>query len=350
MHIIYAAHYRAHSLSLFSIGGWPKRKLLSGETLVKGIERRYQRILGRQKRDLWGAEYQPSILASRKEAPSKSKPTRLWHAGFGRDLHLLSEAETDLCRFALHHSALWQLHEQKMISPRDRVHPIATHPRGTGLRLPPLRGSVSVLERLDALDCQPMFVTNLKERGRTLVPYPFVGDLLLFLTNSSGPYCINWNIKSREGLHKLPFDVLARRDPARVRYAEIRFEMESAYYLDGGIRTVAASPDRLDPTLRANLRRLYAWHSFRSPISSARRQQLLDLFRTSMVKGTTPLEIVTWAARRYGIDADASKGILFNAIWTRELIVDLHTTIAMDRPLRIPDIDLLEEFSEWFRR
>lgn len=310
-------------------------------------------ILKRQHEPRWGCEYQPAILSTPREAPSCSRPARLYWRGFGRDLHALSSPETAAILLALYHPRLFDLHEQRMLSPEPCPHPMQGHQRAHGLSLRPLRGTVEVAVRMELYRFHPTVVAPVQDTDdERHVPFPWIGDLLLFMQADVEPYCVNWNVKGCSGDHTRPFSGSHRGRPSQrsIERAQARYAIEAAYYRDAGIRTVDASLDAIPFALHRNLQCLFPETKSRVAITKAERDDIVDQFSGGMHAGLPPMVTMQDLAIRRGIEITVSRKILYQAIWYRRLRVDLLRPILMDKPLLPERVDILDRFAPWFER
>lgn len=316
---------------------------------------RLRRILQRQDRPKFGPEYQPAIRATPKEAPSVSRPSVGYSPLLCRDMHFLSLQERFAAMLAIHHPRLDELHEQKMISVDPRPHPMFGHARAAGLELAPVRGSVDVAERLGCLAIHPTVWIEIPESSgqRICVPFPYIGDLLLFMWDELGPYCINWTIKMRqEDFTCSQSSVVRKRKPEADEYkAWARHEIERVYYADCGIQTVRiASETDIDKNVSANLTHLFCWNAHPLEIHPDQRAEMLRLYERALAQGIPPLDIFGQIMMRYHCSDSDAKAVLYQAIWARRLRVDLFRPILPNRPLRPEQCDVLEFYGKWFRR
>lgn len=313
-------------------------------------EDRLKRFSERQGTPAWGKDYQPAIRATPKEAPRISRPSILRSEKLGRDVHLLSQPETKAAYLALHHPNLFDLHEQRLLSTIPASHPLQGSPAALGLRLQAIRGTVDVAERLGMLNKHPKAYLRFEEGEQEWVPLPYVGDLLLYLSDSSGPYCVNWTIK-------LTQDDFLRRGPrlaGRPRRAtptnDLRHRLEEEYYKDAGIRTVRLSADQLDGTLIANLRFLFGWHNRPEAAQPHQREALIDAVRCSLDQKTPAFKIVVGAAAAASLDAHDALVSVYRAIWARDLKVDLFSPLIMSSPMKPERETPFERYTNLFRR
>lgn len=303
----------------------------------------------------FGSKYVPAIKASREEAPPRSRAAWVWWERAQRYLSTLSSVERAVLMVCLYNDRVWEIHDQRMLPTAPRPHPLAGHPRAQGLILPSMRGTLEIAESLGALALHPVIVVK-EVPGRPdliEVPFPWVGDFLLFLEDEQGPYCVNLTIKGSAaefeedaaGAVKTRSRARASREKARVRHA-----VERQLYADIGVRTVQISAADVDAGVVSTLTQLHLWHRRKSPFSVEQRRTLLDNFQAALVNGIPLLDVLHTlsARRRWGVEA--MKVVLFQSIWQRELRVDLFSPIFIDRPLRPEARDVLDVYSAWFRR
>lgn len=315
-------------------------------------EDRLKRYTGRQGTPAWGKDYQPAIRATPQEAPRISRPTTLWSARLGREVHLLSQPETKAAYLALFHSGLFDLHEQRVLSPVPACHPLQGSPAGMGLRFPTLNGTIAIADKLGAVKRHPKVFHDFGGGEFGWVPLPYIGDLLLFLMDAYGPYCVNWNIKLtqadflRPGPRPLGRARLRDPDPS----AEIRHLIEEAYYGDGGIRTVRVTGTQLDESLIANLRDLFGWHGREQNATEAQRLAALQMLRNGIDSDQPAYLLVREAARTIQLAEYDVMVVLYQAIWRRELRVDLFSPLLMTKRLIAEREDPLQRYAAWFER
>jgi hypothetical protein len=298
----------------------------------------------------WGKDYQPAIRATPQEAPAISRPTILQSAKLGREVHLLSTPETHAALFALFHPALIDLHEQRVLSPAPALHPLQGHRVSIGLTLPNVLGTVKAADQLGALSRHPKVMLVLRE-GPTWVPVPYVGDLLLFLTDANGPYCVNWTVKLTEA-------DFSRRPPSRGRLrlldphpaSEIRHQIEAVHYLAAVIRTHRVTSVDFDVELIANLRVLFGWHDRPSVASDEQRMHAVEIFREGIGGAKTVYKLAQEAAEAVNLPQYEAMVIFYQALWQRVLVVDLFRPVLADRPLRVEEEDPFQRYAAWFER
>ncbi|MDE3739390.1 hypothetical protein ACFPU0_02940 [Pseudomonas sp. GCM10022186] len=308
-----------------------------------------EKMMSRQGSFEWGDEYIPCILATTREAPKISRATRLNSRKLQRTLHLLSTPERVYAELALYHPNLFDLHEQKMLFPAPKVHPLHGHPLAIGMDLPPLEGTLDVAERIGFKHHEIIAENDDGERSR--VPYIYVGDLLLYLIDTAGkPYAVNWTVK------KCAEDFSERRrtkvkTPAQQRvdqeHERLRHLLEEVYYQDAGIRTVRVSEDKIDSNVRANLDFLYGRHNLKLDIDPA----VLNDFSCEVEEAVRIGDPVALVAIRYGARWGARDKFLskiYKDIWERKLLIDLFRPILIDHPLEMQSRDVLDVYGHLF--
>lgn len=320
----------------------------------KGITlERLKLILTRQDTVRWGPDYVPSILATPQEAPSISRASILTSGLLRREVHVLSPHERIAALLAFYNPALVELHEQKMLSPGPRAHPLAGFPGIPFVDLPPIRGLIDVAERLGYLSRLPRLKIDNPddpERPRTIV-FPYIGDLLLFLRNHDGRiYCINWTVKDTQSTFSYRLGRGGRQPSRLERSQEIlaRHEIEEIYYGDAGIRTIRFAGDAVDPHVVANLTQLYGYHRVELLLNGELREEVLTKFRVALATGIPPMDVIMLLGECGRVSSFDCRTILYQAIWRRDLKVDLFRPILMDRPLVPQTRDVLDEYADWF--
>lgn len=310
---------------------------------------RFALIMDRQSGFEWGGEYLPSTLAVPREAPKGSRISRLHSRKLRRTIHLLSRPEKIFTQLALYHPDLFELHEQKMLWPVNAGHPLRGHPLTKGTFLPPLRGTVDIA--MDIGFKHHAIVVEDACGDRRKIPYPYQGDLLLYLRNSRGePFAVNWTVKDqvtafrerRSTSPKTP--VQQRRDR---EYAELRGELERRYYASAGIRTVEVSCDLVPPTIQANLNLLFGMHDLDFSLEAALLEDFSGAVTDAVHAGKPVAYVVFEHSARWGY-RDQFFAKIYQDIWDRKLLVDFNEPIHVDQPFVTGGCDLLREFSAFF--
>lgn len=264
-------------------------------------------------------------------------------------MHLLSTPELAAVLLALYNPLVFDIHEQCMLCTKRRQHPLLGHPFADGMSLPCFRGTVVVADALGHLARHPkVYIPEIGE----WVPYPYIGDLLLFLSDCKGPFCLNWNIKNKDEQFTRRNPVLFHKptrdgpDPGVVA----RQEIERQYYLDAGIRTLEFSLEHFDVQVFQNLRELFGFHGLEIQIDRDDRNRIVQIFATAIGTDQPAIEVASQIEREFSISRDDAIALLKQGIWNREIPVDLYSRVLVDRPLRRMERDVLQEYAAWFVR
>ena len=316
---------------------------------------RLEEIEARQGVRRWGDDYEPAILANRQEAPTESWATEVKSTFSDRYHHTLSTVETKALVVIMYHAnaGVFEIHEGHVLPTVLSDHPLVGHLKALGMRLPKMRGTVAVADSLGALDRHPTVYVRAKGKGqRTITPFPFVGDFLIFLEDVDGPYCINWSVKlSPLDFIKSPFASQYKRNPAEVeRYEYLRHRIEEILFAEVGVRTVRVTAEDLDNQLSANLTYLCLWIQRRAACSEIDRRRIVTAFRVGLIEQLTFLDVAMHLQVDHGLSLDLIKIVLNRAIWYRELRVDLYTPLLFDQPMCPEKRDVLKEHAHLFKR
>lgn len=322
----------------------------------KGInEARLKKIYMRQDSPSWGPEYTPSILATPQEAPSISHAFILTPEKLdGRETHLVSTPECHSAFLGLYLPQVVGLQEQRMLSPEPCPHPLWTYPGIDRTSLSPLKGLIDVAERLGYLDLLPrVYVENRLVPGEKVsIVFPWVGDLLWAIRNSTGKiYCVNWPIKNSYLDFKRPAPPHVGKEVSKQATRKIlaRHEIEKVYYEDAGIRTIQVADEGIDHHVSANLRQLFLHHRRLINLTADQREEILHKYRTALEMGIPPSEVILDFMARRKYSKDQCRSLLWQAIWNRELRVDLFKPILINRPLKPEALDVIDVYAHWFK-
>lgn len=315
---------------------------------------RLQEIYRRQDPPKWGPAYSPGILATREEAPAISWAAQMWSERLQRYIHALSRTEQAAVRLALFHPNLFEVQEQRMLPAERRQHPLFGHPKAIGLALPDLPGTIAIAERLDMLKLHGWIRRKDENAGPDmLIPLPYFGDLLLFLADDRGPYCVNWTIKQDEKDFQRSVNLHSRvRDQkSDTRGAQARHAIEEQLYWDADIRTVRFVAATVPPNLDHNLRNLYLHHRCINALGEVVEHELEDRLRASLTTGEPPQSILLSVTHRHGRDYQDVRQTFFRLLWERRVRVELiDEVVLVDRPLKPERADVLQRFRHLFDR
>lgn len=315
---------------------------------------RLRTILSRQDPPGAGDRYVPSILATREEAPRCSRPSTLWWGRLKRRLHVLSTVERDVAVLCMHHPGIYEIQEQRMLPVEPAPHPLGAchgsdHPIGQ-----PLQGTLDVAERLGLLKFHATIKIESAGGDSQVVPFPWVGDLLLFIADEKGRYATNLTIKhDTNAFGVTDYDRLIRRRPISAREiekAEARHAIEQRLYLDAGIPTVRVTREDFPDQLATNLLRILGWHGRPTSITEEQRLELLEAFELALVKGLTPFEVIWSAAVRFRVPFDDAKSAVMQMIWRRDVRIDLFRPFLIDSAMYPEQQSPMDLCASWFRR
>ncbi|HHF0814910.1 TPA: hypothetical protein ACPIDV_003944 [Pseudomonas aeruginosa] len=306
----------------------------------------YERQFGFQ----WGMTYCPSIMAVRNEAPRGSRCSQLNSRKLGRSIHLISTHERTFAQLALYHPRLFDLHEQKMLSPAAMSHPLHGHPSAIGMSLGSTSGTVSIADRIGLRHHK--VTVECADGQRESTPFPYLGDLLLYLKDESGiPYAINWSVKGsradfaeneRKSVKPL---VQQRRDKEKAR---LRHLLEEEYYREMGIKTIRVSSEDIDPIVAANLSLLYGCHDDDFDLE----ESLLDDYSCDVelaIDDGVPVSNVALSYGRKWGRRDQFIRKFYKDVWARRLSVDLFSPVLIDHPLQRAERDILDVYAELYK-
>jgi hypothetical protein len=314
---------------------------------------RLKQIIHRQNPPGFGSQYIPAIKANREEAPARSRPAWVWWARAERDLSTLSSVELEVLVVCLYNSSVWEVHDQRMLPTLPSPHPLHGHPKASGMILPPLRGTVDVADALGMLKFHPVIRVPAEDLESEDVPFPFIGDLLLFLEDHHGPYNVNLNIKSDKREFEISeLDGALRGNRARNSEAKTkaRHTIEARLYSDVGIRTLQLSKRDYDDHVVWNLLQIFGWHARRHPFNIHQVERITKTFNGSFATGEPAIEVAWTLCADYRWQLYDIKTVLHQAIWNRQIRIDLFQPFLFDRPLIPERRDVLTVYSEWFKR
>lgn len=313
-------------------------------------ESRLQTILKRQAPDKWGPRYEASIFATREEAPRISRPCTIQDSRLDRMVHLLSGPEQAMFFLARYHPGVVDIHEQWMLPMQPAEHPWANRPEAATLGLPGFRGTLNVAEEMGEIDRHVSFVIG-KGRDRQHVPFPYIGDLLLFLKDPE-VYCVNWTCKDRltSFNERRPDDPIPKNAAAATEWAMYRHTLERKICEDAGIRTQSCTKDSIPLALRSNLRTLYLQSLYPEPYPADRRDEITQVFQDSMHAGVPASHVVRQLSAGDPIAMEDHRLVLSQAIFSRRLRVDLFDVIDLSVPLRPERRDVIDVFAPWSAR
>lgn len=311
-----------------------------------------KRILSRQATLRYGAAYQPAMKAVREEAPSVSRFQEVWFHLHGRNIQTFSTWERKVVHIVLYCPWLVDLLEQRMLPYLPAPHPLQEHPQVQGGTLPRFRGTLAVADELGALNFHPTVRVSRADADDEEAPYPFLGDFLAVLKDEIGLFCTNLSVKQSAEDFELPsVGLKASTDLKRAAVAEqLRHQVEEILYRDVGIPTFQIAGDELDEVMVANLEQIYGWMKRTHPFDDQERQDIVRRFREALLARMAPLEVIHHLIAERAYSSEHVKAVMYQAIWRRELRIDLYQFFFTDRPMVRERKDVLAEHASWFRR
>lgn len=315
-------------------------------------EETYRRIVGRQHIVKWGGDYDPSIQATPKEAPRVSTASRLKSYDMGRLLHLLSRNEVRVAIIVLYNLAVWYVREQQMLYWDDHEHFLHGHPLAGSEHWPAMRGTWNIAKELGLEHLHPTVrVFDRKTGRRVRVPFPYVGDLLIFLRDDAGPYAVNLTVKDKLEDFQRPFTLLGGKTPAEQKERAVaRHKIERLAYEAAGIRTEQVAGSLIPKDLFNNLRFLHGQNWKASRYSAEQISAGLNIAEDGPQRGRSPIDIGVEIDRKLGLHTGSGCSIVWHGIWTRKIRTDLYNPLLPDRPLKPEYKDVLVDYAHWFRR
>ena len=100
----------------------------------------------------------------------------------------------------------------------------------------------------------------------------------------------------------------------------------------------------------ANLTALFSSTNTATRAGESETSYIIGKFQELVGLSITPLSILPELERRTGVDRLDCVKILYAAIWSREVRVDLYRPVLPDKPLRRERSDVLVDYSHWFAR
>lgn len=239
---------------------------------------------------------------------------------------------------------LVEIQEQRMLPFLPSVHPWTSHPDLVDQNLPLMRGTLEVAQSLGYLKYHAV-VRDPQDR---LVPFPWIGDVLLFLRDELGPYCVNWTAKERESDFSRPFRSL-RKGPCERVIA--RHQVEEVLFADAQIKTVRILNGDLDPVLSGNLKRIFYHASRPLQLGHDTVAELSEALRIEVLsRARRPVDAIRDLARRTGSSPEQVKIVFYNAIRTRDLKANLFEPIEYDELVEPERVNPYMKYASWFSR
>lgn len=322
---------------------------------AKGFARLQALLASQAGPSKWRGDYVPANLVSDINCPRDTRPSGLLDPFLNRVMQAQATTERPFLLLARHHTQLIDLHEQKLLFFNPVPHPLSNHTTAQGIQLPSLRGTLAIAESLGKLKNHLMVRApkdHPKFQGK-MVPLPYVGDILVYLHDSAGPYAVNWSIKATpEDFHRTFRQRRAQPSKEDREKAEFRHELERLYYRDGIIPTHQLAPSMVDRELSINLLNLYYWYA-RAPQSERAIliQKEVEVWYCEQIPRCRVMhDHSKMAAQKFGLDVHDAKWILKIGIFTRRIRVELFCVVADNLPIFPERHDPFDRYADWFRR
>lgn len=315
---------------------------------------RLKTIYKRQAAPRWDPTYQPGILATPQEAPSRSRAFILTPGKFGgREVHLLSRPELHAVLLGLYNPRCIGLQEQRMLSPEPTEHPLWTMEGLDRTNLPFLKGIIDVADRLGHLDILPRIKIPKAGSPGVFFPtvFPWFGDLLWAFQDKNGATrCVNWTVKdSYEDFKRLMPKWGGKIGENSIsNKALVRHEIEQIYYEDANIPTVMVADEKIDSHVSGNLRQLFLHHRRDLDLLDEQRWEIQHKFQLALERGIPPTDVIIPLVERGRYSVDQCRSVLYQAIWNRAIRVDLFQPVLINRPLHPEIQDVLDAYAKWF--
>lgn len=319
----------------------------------------YKRITSRQEHDPWTVPWEASIFANPQECPGISRGARLtctrirdFATGNPLVLNALSSHEENADVLALFHPSVWYIKDQPAIPRKPSPHPLKGHPKAKGMTLTDFSGSVATAERMGQLDRHITLNVFDPESGEWgVLPFPYLGDALLFVEDDDGVFVLNWSIKDK-------WTSFRRRGPGAATRPSIeddeavifRHELERLVYDEAGIRTQQVAGEEINVELRNNLNDLFQAHSAPVSISGRRRNEAIVIVRAAVGTKEPAYKVAKRLSEKFGLTLEHARNLIKQAIWRREVRIDLFRPFLMDGPFHPEELDPLVRYAHWFSR
>lgn len=245
--------------------------------MLPSVDRLLQ-IERRQRVRKWNRFYEAAIRATRSEAPPKSRPSQILAPKFGRTLHALSQPEAAVFLLMLYTPTVEEALDQYVLPTIPSPHFLDEYPFGSGRVHPEYSGTVNAAEELGVFKYHPIVPD-----GDRWLPFPFIGDLLVFHRKGDSVETVNLTIKLSQADFERPFQG-GRKTRNRERELEknrARHAIEEKCHRDVGIKTVRVAGDEVPQVLRRNLDWLNRTRNIPGEISQTTVQRVSERLRTA---------------------------------------------------------------------
>ena len=309
---------------------------------------RLKSILDRQDEPKFGQHYVPSILATREELPRLSFGSQIYCQKLNRVVHALSRAERDIAILAMSHPKIFDFHEQKMLAMFPRQHPLVGHEKALERSYPMMRGTLNITKELGLIKNHPIIY----EKGARL-PFPWIGDFLLFLEDENGPYCVNWTIKANEeSFEHSDLEVPIGKTPNLKIISKywLRQTVEELLYEEVGIPTRRITPAIFGAHVLNNLRQLWLSQKIENKLNQADEEIIIGCLLEAIQKEVPLNELVLHLEIKLHINHENIKAVIFNTIRSGLVKIDFNKPLVFNSPLVTSKDCIWNTYSELFKR
>ena len=95
-------------------------------------------------------------------------------------------------------------------------------------------------------------------------------------------------------------------------------------------------------------RQLFLHHRRPLGLTDEQKWEMLHKFGIALQERISPAEIITAYVERQRFSVEQCRSILWQAIWHRQLRVDLFRPLLINQPLHPETRDILDVYAEWF--
>jgi hypothetical protein len=272
-----------------------------------------------------------------------------------RPVHLMSPAELAAFLVGMYSGRAKELHESRMLPPEPSPGPLSGYAPAEGLPVVGHEGTIQIAERLGVLDLHPLVRIPVEPGSKKtrLVAHPLLGDLLWYFQDSLGPYCGNWTIKETPEDFDFPFN--ATRIPkaklaAAIEAQQARTAIEAELYRQVNTPSIHIAHTDIPRHVELNLRHLYPQQSREVNLEKDLRADFIHTLNARIQKGVPVFETILHMMRNHGGTMYDYRSAFFQAVWQRQIRVDLWIPINIDQPIHPEERDVVKHFAQWFKR
>lgn len=315
--------------------------------------RRLAVILERQDPVRWGAKYIPGQLGTKEEAPEASRPGTVYSHLLGREVHVMGNPERYALLLGFYSGLVGELHEGRMIHSEPASGPMTGYEPAKGIPMVGHSGTINVADRLGLLRWHPTIqVPDKADATKKLtVGYPLLGDLLWYLHLPGRIRCVNWTVKDKEEDFEKPYEGSwppRRISASQVEAARARVLIEEATYLEAKVPTIRVALELIPVSLRENLRAIYKFLRYPCALDENLRRDFIGDINLRLSDCTSIFETARGYLSKYGGTLNEYQKAANQAIWNKEVRINLNQSFCFDQPVRPEPAKMLSKFAQWF--